>query len=76
MNNNAGIYNFYYKDYLLINDGRKNLSLHNLKEDRFMKQDLLKQPPLVLDTMETKFKAFEQQYNNRMIENKLIYEIK
>ncbi|WP_447769489.1 LTA synthase family protein [Sphingobacterium faecium] len=76
VNNNAGIYNFYYKDYLLINDGRKNLSLHNLKEDRFMKQDLLKQTPLVLDTMQTKFKAFEQQYNNRMIENKLIYEIK
>ncbi|KKX47559.1 hypothetical protein L950_0225845 [Sphingobacterium sp. IITKGP-BTPF85] len=39
-----------------------------------MKHDLLKQPPLVLDTMETKFKAFEQQYNNRMIENKLIYD--
>jgi len=42
----------------------------------FRGKDLLKQSPLVLDTMETKFKAFEQQYNNRMIENKLIYEIK
>jgi len=74
VNNNSGIFNFYYKDYLLINDGIKNISLHNLKEDRLMKHDLLKQPPLVLDTMETKFKAFEQQYNNRMIENKLIYD--
>lgn len=72
VNNNSGTFNFYYKDYLLINDGIKNLSLHNLKEDRFMKHDLLKQSPHVLDTMETKFKAFEQQYNNRMIENKLI----
>ena len=71
INNNAGIFNVYYKDYMLVHDGQKAISLHNLKSDRLMKMDLLPQTPAVLDTMETKLKAFVQQYNNRMIENKL-----
>jgi hypothetical protein len=54
-------------------DGLKVTSFYDLKKDRLMKQDLLKQHPAVLDTMETKMKAFIQQYNNRMIENKLTY---
>ncbi len=71
LNNNAGSYNFYYKDYMMSYDGLKPTSLYNLKQDRLMKQDLLKAQPAILDTMETKMKAFIQQYNNRMIENKL-----
>ncbi|MNI86828.1 hypothetical protein D3C73_1439580 [compost metagenome] len=54
-------------------DGLKPVSLYNMKQDRLMKQDLLKQHPAILDTMETKMKAFIQQYNNRMIKNKLTY---
>ncbi len=54
-------------------DGVKSTSLYNLKQDRFMKKDLLQQHPAILDTMESKVKAFVQQYNNRMIENKLTY---
>lgn len=73
LNNNAGIYNFYYKDYMMSYDGMKSTSLYNLKQDRFMKKDLLQQHPAILDTMESKVKAFVQQYNNRMIENKLTY---
>jgi len=73
LNNNAGSYNFYYKDYMMSYDGLKPVSLYNMKQDRLMKQDLIKQHPAVLDTMETKMKAFIQQYNNRMIENKLTY---
>ncbi|WP_293888901.1 MULTISPECIES: LTA synthase family protein [unclassified Sphingobacterium] len=73
LNNNAGSYNLYYKDYMMSYDGLKVTSFYDLKKDRLMKQDLLKQHPAVLDTMETKMKAFIQQYNNRMIENKLTY---
>lgn len=73
LNNNAGSYNFYYKDYMMSYDGLKSTSLYDLKQDRFMKKDLLKEHPAILDTMETKMKAFIQQYNNRMIENKLTY---
>lgn len=73
LNNNAGSYNLYYKDYMMSYDGLKATSFYDLKKDRLMKQDLLKQHPAVLDTMESKMKAFIQQYNNRMIENKLTY---
>lgn len=73
LNNNAGSYNFYYKDFMMSYDGLKPVSLYNMKQDRLMKQDLIKQHPAILDTMETKMKAFIQQYNNRMIENKLTY---
>lgn len=73
LNNNAGSYNFYYKDYMMSYDGLKPTSLHNLKQDRLMKTELLQQHPAILDTMQTKMKAFIQQYNNRMIENKLTY---
>ncbi len=73
LNNNSGSYNLYYKDYMMSYDGLKVTSFYDLKKDRLMKQDLLKQHPTVLDTMETKMKAFIQQYNNRMIENKLTY---
>lgn len=73
LNNNSGSYNLYYKDYMMSYDGLKVTSFYDLKKDRLMKQDLLKQHPAVLDTMETKMKAFIQQYNNRMIENKLTF---
>ncbi|MGJ1263750.1 LTA synthase family protein [Sphingobacterium spiritivorum] len=73
VNNNSGSFNFYYKDYFMTYDSKGPLTLFNLKEDRFMKTDLFKQHPPVLDTMETKMKAFIQQYNNRMIGNKLTY---
>lgn len=71
VNNNDGTFSFYQGDYLLINDGKINLSLYNLKTDRLTKNNLLDKEPLVASKMEKYLKAFIQQYNNRMIENKL-----
>jgi len=71
--NNSGAFNLFYKDYFMTYDGKAPLTLFNLKEDRFMKKDLIGLRPTILDTMETKMKAFIQEYNNRMIENKLTY---
>lgn len=71
VNNNDGTFSFYQGDYLLINDGKINLSLYNLKTDRLTKNNILDKEPLVAQKMEKYLKAFIQQYNNRMIENKL-----
>jgi phosphoglycerol transferase MdoB-like AlkP superfamily enzyme len=71
VNNNDGTFNFYQGDYLLINDGKINLSLYNLKTDRLTQNNLLEKEPLVAAQMEKYLKAFVQQYNNRMIANNL-----
>jgi phosphoglycerol transferase MdoB-like AlkP superfamily enzyme len=71
VNNNDGTFSFYQGDYLLINDGKVNLSLYNLKTDRLTKNNILDKEPLIAQKMEKYLKAFVQQYNNRMIENKL-----
>lgn len=71
VNNNDGTFSFYQGDYLLVNDGKINLSLYNLKTDRLTTHNLLEKEPLVAAKMEKYLKAFIQQYNNRMIDNKL-----
>ncbi len=72
VNNLDGSYSFYQGDYLLINDGKLNTALYNLKTDRLMAHNILNKEPLVADKLEKYLKAFEQQYNNRMITNQLI----
>ncbi len=71
VNNNDGTFSFYQGDYLLINDGKINLSLYNLKTDRLTQNNILEKEPLVAEQMEKYLKAFVQQYNNRMIANQL-----
>lgn len=75
INNNDGTFSLYHGDYLLLNDGRINTALYNLKEDRLTKHNLIKKEPEVLEKMETYFKAFIQQYNNRMIQDDLTYHL-
>ena len=71
VNNNDGNYNFYLRDYVLFNNEDKSTGLYNLKKDRFMKNNLLNTEISVKQEMEIKLKAFIQQYNNRMIADKI-----
>jgi len=71
VNNNDGTFSFYQGDYFLSNDGKRNISLYNLKTDRLNKINLLNEEPEVAKDMEKHLKAFIQQYTNRMIDNKL-----
>ena len=71
INNNDGNYNFYLKNYVLFNNEDKSTGLYNLKKDRFMKNNLLNADIPIKQEMETKLKAFIQQYNNRMIADKI-----
>jgi len=71
VNNNDGNFSFYQGDYMLTNDGKENTALYNLKADRLTRNNILQKEPLVADKMGKYLKAFEQQYNNRMINNTL-----
>lgn len=73
VNNNDGYFNFYEGDYLLINDGIKSIALYNLKEDPRTTKNLILAEIQVKEVLEQNLKAFTQQYNNRMIGNRLTY---
>ncbi|MEY3678527.1 MAG: hypothetical protein RI924_668 [Bacteroidota bacterium] len=70
VNNNDGTFRFYWKEYLLLNDGKKTTAIYAYKKDRLLKVNLLGKTPLQ-NEMETRLKAFIQQFNNRMIRNQL-----
>lgn len=71
VNNLDGGFSFYQGDYLLLTDGKISTALYDLKNDRLMAHNILDKTPLVAEKMEKYLKAFEQQYNNRMIRNQL-----
>lgn len=71
VNNNDGSFSFYQGDYLLFYDGEKSVGLFNLKNDRLTKNNIVDKVPTVQKEMETYLKAFIQQYNNRMINDRL-----
>lgn len=73
VNNNGDSFNFYQGNYLLVYDEEKSIALYNVKTDRLTEHNLLSTLPAIQQNMEKHLKAFIQQYNNRMIENKLIY---
>ena len=66
------VYQLYQRDYLMQFDGRRALSLYNYKTDRMLQENIVKQYPDVVQAMEKKMRAIIQQYNNRMVDNKLI----
>ncbi|ULT42713.1 hypothetical protein KRR40_03775 [Niabella defluvii] len=55
----------------MLSDGQKAGSLYNWKADRFLQTNLAQQKPDTLAVIESKLKAFIQQYNNRLIDNQL-----
>ena len=64
-------YQFFQGSYLLQFDGNKSTALFDFKTDVFLKTNLLPALPDTVSKMETKLKAFIQQYNNRMVDNNL-----
>ncbi len=60
-------------NYLLIFNGEKATALYNIKKDSLLSNNLIYYKPTVAikNKLERKLKAIIQQYNNRMINNKL-----
>jgi phosphoglycerol transferase MdoB-like AlkP superfamily enzyme len=66
-----GGYQWTEGEYFLQFDGTNTLGLFNYQQDKFLKHNLKDSLPAVRVAMENKLKAFIQQYNNRMLENRL-----
>jgi phosphoglycerol transferase MdoB-like AlkP superfamily enzyme len=64
-------YQLFEDDYVLIFDGTTSLGLYNFKTDKLIEHNLVDQYPDIVSAMEKKLKALIQQYNNRMIEDRL-----
>jgi len=71
VNNIGSGYNFYMNDYFMNYDNDEVKSLYNLKKDPLLNNNLLGVQRSVQDSMVKSLRAFIQQYNNRMIHNKL-----
>jgi len=53
-------------------DGVITKEIYNVKKDPLQTKNLIDSKPAVLPAMETYLKAIIQQYNNRMVENRLL----
>lgn len=68
------VYNLYKDDYLLMFDGKRTVSLYNFKQDKMLKKNLKAEQPERVHELEQYIKAIIQQYNNRMVEDRLVTE--
>jgi hypothetical protein len=64
-------FNLYLGEYLLTFNGEETVGLYNFVQDNMLTHDLKDERPEVVQQMEPKIKAIIQQYNNRLIENRL-----
>lgn len=64
-------FNLYHGEYLLTFNGERTIGLYNFAQDKMLTRDLRNESPEVVQQMELRAKAVIQQYNNRLIENRL-----
>ena len=67
-----GTYQLITDQYLLIFDGQKSVGLYDLRNDKFLTENLIDIHTEIGKNLETKAKAFLQQYTTRMVENRLV----
>jgi len=61
-----------WDNWVIQHDGFSTLALFDLENDPFLKNNLLGKKQYKQYLMERKIKAFIQQYNNRMVDNRLL----
>ena len=62
-----------WNNWVIQYDMEKTVALFDLAADPLQKNNLVGKSPAEQTRMEKKVKAFIQQYNNRMVENKMTY---
>jgi phosphoglycerol transferase MdoB-like AlkP superfamily enzyme len=67
----SGLYGLIKDGYLLEYDGNHSTALYDLNADKLQTNNLVKEDLLVMKKLENFMKAYIQQYNNRVIENRL-----
>lgn len=68
---NAGVYTLISQGYVLEFNGSESTSLYDINGDPDRGRNLLQTKPEIRERMERFIKAYIQQYNNRLIENRL-----
>ncbi len=69
-----GTYQLLSDEYSYISQGDEAIGLYNRKADSLMRDNLLNKKLLVQEQYDSLLKAVIQQYNNRMIDNKMRYQ--
>jgi len=72
VNYTSGSYQIIQQDYALQFDGEQATALYNFKGAPLLQYNLINKKIGKAEEMEKILKAYIQQYNNRMIENKLV----
>jgi phosphoglycerol transferase MdoB-like AlkP superfamily enzyme len=67
-------YNLYAGDFLLSFNGSKSIGLYKFKEDKLLTNNIQAESKEQVVKLEQHLKAIIQQYNNRMIDNRLTAE--
>jgi phosphoglycerol transferase MdoB-like AlkP superfamily enzyme len=65
-------YQLIYKNYALVFDGTKGVSLYDRAKDTLMKNNLIESSPAVKKELEKEVKAIIQSYNQRLMKNDMI----
>jgi len=68
----GGIYQYFQGNYMLMFNGEKNLGLYELTKDKMLRNNLLKDSANLANQLDVKLKAIIQQYNYRLLNNKMI----
>ena len=74
INHFNGMYQFLEDGNLIQFDGEKVVGIYNYKKDITQKNNLIRQNPDLDKALLKRVQAFIQQYNNRMVDNKLTVE--
>ncbi len=72
MNHTAGGYQIFLDNYVVNFDGQKITSLYDYRSDGLLSHNLVAQQPRVVAHIDSFARAFVQQYNNRLIENRTV----
>jgi phosphoglycerol transferase MdoB-like AlkP superfamily enzyme len=70
----SGVFGLIKDGYLLESDGTKTTAFYDLQKDTLQKNNLRLMNPPAMKPLETFLKAYLQQYNNRLVENRLTAE--
>lgn len=70
--NYLGVYQWFEGEYMIQFDGQHTVGFYNYVKDPLLKQDLKGKMPEQETYMQSRIKAFIQQYNNRMVEDELV----
>ncbi len=66
-----GIYQIIDDEFVLQFDGNKSIALYSYPDDKLLENNLINEYPEKVKNLERILKAYIQQYNNRLIENRL-----